>query len=221
MSDVANTIHPALLPDAIRDERGEAIRKTLSMQLATIDVNAHLLTDPYTVDTSLLPFLVIERSLDEYIFTGIREEHLRRLIDFAPEIHAEKGTIAGVRKALDAFNLQMTWTQWFEETPKALHDTHKVQVFFDETLVDGSALDDASDQFAVKRIIDATKRWSQTVYVTFGYRLKQNIFMGAIAHVGGIIHHKNAPPEDQSIQSPTFMATNLRVSGRLTHRSAA
>lgn len=214
---MSRRIPDTLLPNGIHDERNRAVLRTLSAEMETTEVKATLITDPYTVDAKLLPFLVMEHSLEEYLTPGINEMSIRRLIDFAPEIHAQKGLISGVRKALSAINVSLTWIQWWETEPKGHHNTHLVGAFFDEPFLEGGQIGDERHRQAVSRIVDATKRWSQDIAISFGIRSKVESYLGVLASSGG--RYVAALPGDDPTLHPSTQYTGAASLFGGTHQA--
>lgn len=173
-------IPPELVPRGVNDARGRAFAAAFGEILSRFSTASLLVQDAWTVPASLLPAMTLETGMSEFVSPGMREEHVRALVAAAPEIHAMTGTIAGVRRALAAVGIQMQWTQWFEEEPPGHHDTHKVFLFADEVLVSGEEMFSYANQAAARRLIDATKRWSQDVAVSYGVRAGGAFYVGAL-----------------------------------------
>lgn len=174
-------IPPELVPPGVNDARGRAFAAAFGELLARFSTSSLLVQDAWTAPASLLPAMTLEAGMGEFVSPGMREAHVRALIAAAPDIHAMTGTIAGVRRALAAVGIRMQWTQWFEEEPPAPHDTHKVFLFADDVLVSGEEMFSRANQAAARRLIDATKRWSQDVAISYGVRAGGALHVGALA----------------------------------------
>lgn len=206
-----------LLPPGVKDERQQAYIRALDSGLKTIDIQTFIMSDADTVDAKLLPYLAREFSMQEFIEPGLKDAAVRKLIGRSYELHSKKGYIEGVRLGLDAIGVQATWVQWWQEEPKAHHNTHKVSVFFDEILFDDSALGDHRHRNAVTRIIEAMKRWSQDVAITFGVRTKVNHYMGVIASHGA--RYVAALPDDDPALHPNTQFTGAASLFGGTHQA--
>lgn len=209
-----------IIPPGINDERSRALIDAYSQELENVALEDLLIKDALTVDARLLPAMTVARSMSDFVYPGIKETHLRSLLDDYHSIHAKSGYISGVRRALSAFDLDIEWVQWFNEEPKAPHNTHKVNVFFNDILVEGNALASSDETNLVLRLIHLTQRWSQDVAVTFSVLTKGSIKIGAISHVGGVVRHGNSQIKNQKIKEKMGMGVIMRVCGRLSHRSA-
>lgn len=168
-------IPSSIIPPGINDERSRALVSAYSQELEQVELSDLLVNDAMTVDARLLPAMTVARTMTDFTFLDMREDHLRRLLDDYREIHANSGYIKGVRRALAAFNVTVSWTQWFHEEPKAEPNTHKVVAFVNENLFAGeTGLLDAKTQAAILNVIDLTKRWSQDISFSLGVGFNQN-----------------------------------------------
>lgn len=178
MSDL---IPPELIPPGVNDARSRAFAAALGEVLAGFSTSALLIQDPWTVPASLLPAMTLEAGLSEFVSPGMREELVRELIAAAPEIHAMTGTVAGARRALEAVGISVQWTQWFQMMPPGGHDTHRVFLFLDDTIIAGEEIFAPANQAATARIIRATQRWSQDIEAHHGVLFPGPIYLGATA----------------------------------------
>lgn len=201
---MADFIPPTLIPPGVSDQRSRDFVKTLSAFLADFRPSALIIQDAWTAPAALLPIMVIEAGLSEFVSPGIREDLLRSLIDAAPEIHAMTGTIAGTRRALAAIGVETRWTQWWQETPKAPHDTHKIVLFLADTIIAGAAPLDLPNQQAAARVIDATKRWSQDIAVQYGMRGTARLYAGAASRRGRTVRINAPQLGDENFTIPSF-----------------
>ncbi|WP_137132756.1 phage tail protein I [Rhizobium sp. FY34] len=181
---MSDFISPLLVPPGISDQRDRDFVSALSAVLSRFQPSSLLIQDAFTAPTALLPVMVIERGLSDFVSADMREDLLRAMIDAAPEIHAMSGTVAGVRRALETLGISARWTQWYQQTPKAHHDTHKVVLFLNDTVINGHAPLDLPNQRAAARVIAATKRHSQDVAIQYGVRGDINLRPGAAARRG-------------------------------------
>lgn len=177
MSDF--TIPLELIPPGVGDPRSRAFVTALDALLSSFSTSTLVVQDAWTVPAQYLPAMTLEAGLSEFVSPGMREEHIRSLIAAAPDIHAMTGTIAGIRRALGAVGIEMQWSQWFQEEPPGPHDTHKVFLFSTGGLVEDGPFSPAN-QAAARRLIDAAKRWSQDVAISYGVRSRGRAYVGAL-----------------------------------------
>ena len=181
----AKLVPAALLPPGVKDDRQEAFLTILDGDLSVIDLDSFVMTDAYTVDARLLPHLVREFSLEEFITPGLPEAAIRNFIANAYELHALKGYIEGVRLGLSMLDVRLHWRQWWQQEPKGAHNTHRVSVFIDDVLFDDSILGDKRHADAITRIVNATKRESQFIDLGFG------VNPVATGYVGAAMRHRH------------------------------
>ncbi|MBK9083235.1 MAG: phage tail protein I [Rhizobiales bacterium] len=159
----------ALVPPSVADIRGRAFGEAMQRALNEADFRRLLMERPDEVDARLLPFLVREFSIEEFVQPDMREDVVRGLLAASHELHAAKGFLRGVRRGLSLLGMSPRWTQWFERAPKGAPGTHEVTIYVNRFLFDrqGAWLD-ARVLDAALRMIDGTKRWSQHVAVKLG-----------------------------------------------------
>lgn len=208
-------IPPILVPPGVSDRRNRDFVAALSALLGEFRPADLVIQDASTVPAGLLPVMVVEAGLSEFVSPGMREDLLRALIADAPAIHALTGTIAGVRRALAAIGVTARWTQWFQEQPPAAHDTHKVVLFLADTVINGAAPLDLVNQRAAARIIDATKRWSQDVSVQYGMRGTARLYAGAASRRGQHIRINAPQLGDETFTIPSFAGTGAYTLRRI------
>ena len=185
-------IPPALVPPGVSDRRNHAFVSALSALFGEFRPADLLIQDAFTVPADLLPVMVVEAGLSEFVSPGMREGVVRALIDAAPAIHAMTGTVEGTRRALAALDISARWTQWWQEEPKAHHDTHKVVLYFENTVIADQQPMAVANQRAAARVIAATQRWSQDIAVQYGMRAGTRLRLGAVMRRGRTVR-LNAP----------------------------
>lgn len=199
-----------LIPPGINDERSRALMSAFSEELEAIDNQALLIQDALTVDERLLPEMTVARAMSSFIMPNMRQELVRQLLDNAHEIHENSGYIHGTRFALDLLGVRIRWTQWHNETPPAYHDTHKVRVFLNSSLIEDVSPLDPENQQAIARLIEVTKRKSQDLDVFYGLDSRIKVYTG-VAHVKGRTVRINAlSVSDETFPIPTTIATQTR-----------
>lgn len=173
-------IPPVLIAPGVNDARSRAFIGSFSALLSEFTTAALIVQDAWSAPTALLPAMTIEAGLSELVSPGMREDYLRALIDDAPAIHAMTGSVAGTKRALAALGITARWTQWWQAEPKAHHNTHKVVLYFSDTVIDGEQPMAIPNQRAAARVIAATKRESQDIVVQYGIRAGTRVRIGAV-----------------------------------------
>lgn len=159
----------SLVPPSVADLRGRAFGVAMERALAGADFRKLLVERVRDVDARLLPFLVREFSLEEFVEPDLRESAVRDLLAGAYDIHARKGYVDGVRRALASIGLRVSWRQWFQMTPPGAPGTHEATILVGRRLYagDGPLIDERVQRLAA-RFVDHTKRWSQDVALRLG-----------------------------------------------------
>ena len=194
MTDATKTgplVPDELLPPGVRDERQLAFVRAIDAGLQPIVLEAFIMSDADKVDARLLPYLVREFSLQEFIEPGMPDEVVRRFIKNAYELHAKKGYVEGTRLGLRLLGVEVSWTQWWQQEPKGEPNTHVVTTYANENIFadDSGVFLTEKLQTAVRRIIDATKRWSQDVSFRLGAGYKSKAGVGS-AFAGLAVGHR-------------------------------
>ena len=106
--------------------------------VAVVDVDGRLddidtasiynLKNPDKTPVAFLPFLAWEVRVDVWN-PNWSEEIKRAVIKAAPEVHRYKGTRYAVQKALGAFGITATITEWWQASPKGAPYTFDVTAF--------------------------------------------------------------------------------------------
>ncbi|QGA56150.1 phage tail protein I [Brucella sp. 2280] len=200
-----------LVPPGVNDRRSRDFVNALSAVLADFQPSTLMIQDAWTVPASLLPIMVVEAGLSEFVSANMREDLLRSLIAHAPEIHARTGTVRGVKLALEAIGISARWTQWWQEEPKAHHNTHKIVLFLSDTVINGHAPLDLANQRAAARVINATKRWSQDIAIQYGLRGLSNIYAGAASRRGRTVRINAPQLGSDSFIIPSYAGTGARA----------
>lgn len=181
-----------LVPPGVNDRRSRDFVSALDSALSDFKTSALMIQNPWTVPSALLPIMIVEAGLSEFVSINMRETLIRSLIAAAPEIHARTGTVQGVKLALEAIGVSARWTQWWQESPKAHHNTLKIVLFLSDTVINGHAPLDIANQRAAARVINAAKRWSQDIAIQYGLHGFSKIHVGAASRKGRTVRI-NAP----------------------------
>ncbi len=158
-----------IIPPGVRDKRQSAFVEALDTMFGEINLSTLIMSDPHKVDARLLPVLVVEYSCQEFIEPGLNDAVVRDLIARSFDLHAMKGTVAGTKLGLSLLGMRVGWKQWYQQQPKALHDTHIVTAYVNQQIFDGEQTYlNAKVQRQAIRMINATKRWSQDTAFQLG-----------------------------------------------------
>ena len=188
----------SIVPPSIADKRGRAFGETMARAIADPDFRKLLFERIDTVDASVLPFLVRDFSIEEFVEPGMSEAVVRRLLKGSYDLHASKGFISGVRRGLLMLGMRVVWKQWFKATPKGQPGTHVATVFVNQTIFDDQeTLIDERSQRAALRMIEGMKRYSQDVSFQIGVATTSRAGAASAAHpmIVAPIAASIAPPE--------------------------
>lgn len=181
-------IPPELVPPGVNDARSRAFAAAFGEVLAEFSTASLVIQDAWTVDARLLPAMVVEAGMSDYVSPGMREEHVRALIDDAPAIHALAGLVVGVRRAFAALGVTLEWRQWYLAAPKGAPNTHVVTAYAGDTILAGEEmLFSAASQAALTRIMHAAQRWSQGIDFRVGLRTQAAGAMIGCITLGGCV----------------------------------
>lgn len=158
MSDITALIPPPLAKDA----RVVALLTAFERALDHITDAPMVMLDPVTAPESVLPYLAVEHSLDEFVGgDGLPVDVMRDMIARAWDLHEPKGYAAGVTGAIAMLGWPAELTQWWEESPQAARGTHKIDVRVDNPLWPDQPSASLASARAIWRMIHAMQRWSQ------------------------------------------------------------
>ncbi len=126
MASMNSTLLPPTLlpPNATELER--KLERTLSAETA-LPVEIRTLIDPATCPVSFLPWLAWQESIDEWLPDWTESEQ-RAAIAASLYVHAHKGTIGSIRRALQTLGYGIDVIEWFADMPPAAPYTFRVTV---------------------------------------------------------------------------------------------
>lgn len=178
MSD--DFIPPSLIPHGVNDERSRTMIKIASDQFDGFDNHDLLFLDALTVDAKFLPAMAVARTMSDFILPGMREVHVRRLLDDYRAIHEQTGYVAGTRRALRAIGVEIEWDYWWQDEPKRHHNTHIVRASAEDVIFedDDNLIGDRTID-AVRRFIHLTQRWSQDIEFEILLATRTSLHVGA------------------------------------------
>lgn len=182
---MSNTyISQELISPSVNDKRNRALISAASSELDRRKLSDLKTIDALTVDKKLLPAMIVARAMTDFMYPGMREEDVRNLLHNAREIHAKSGFIAGTRLALRSIGIEVSWTQWWQQSPMGHHNTHIVDINLSDQLFSGQ--DDLLDPRAfdlIRKFVDLTKRFTQDIAIRFLASGDASSFVGVSVRV--------------------------------------
>lgn len=165
----ADGVDVLMIPPGVADARARAFTAALGRGLDEVPLGRLDLLDFEHVEAALLPALVRGFSLQEFMFDGIPEPVVRRLLAQAIPLHVRKGTQAGIRMALELVGMRLVLKPWYAQVPEAPPNTFKAVVYITEQMLADAAvvLNETSLRAAVA-MFNGTKRWSQEGTLAIG-----------------------------------------------------
>ena len=206
-----------LTPDVARGNRDHAFIQAFAEQVLTPD-RLSALRDPGTCPADLLPALIAEYSLEEFIEPGLPEDRVRAIIANRWALHEAKGYDSGIRLGLDLLGMEAALTHWHQETPTGPPNTAELIVYIRDRLFDEAALVAPRHVAAATRMIEATKRLSQDIRVLFGLTT-----VGGAALTGAVRPRHRRRADLRPVQPPVTIRSGVAALGaaRLSHRLRA
>lgn len=215
----------AITTPAINDVRGRAILRAVDEMIGETPISSFYVRDADTCPAEVLPALVAEYSLHEFVEPSLPEAIVRRIVKHAYFLQRLAGTDAGVLLGLSLLGVDADITQWWQTEPKGPANTHNVQVFVGEKLFEPAADIFLSDREirAARRMIDACKRFSQQTFMRTGVALRlpsrrvaARIHGATVHHLKGRIVQRAYRPtlrarSDQVISGATIVSATARI----------
>ena len=124
-----------LPPSASPQER--AIALTCAERCEDLPIPLRALWDPATCPADLLPWLAWTFSVDRWRSTW-PEATKRSVIAAAMDVHRRKGTVASVRKAVEALGTVLVVKEWWEYAGAPY--TARIEAYTDDVADDGTGL---------------------------------------------------------------------------------
>lgn len=171
----------AIVPPSVADARGRAFGAILSRAVDEPDFLRLLVEQVDDVDAGLLPFLMREFGMQDFLEPGMSEAALRRLLKGAYALKARAGYVDGLKTAFAMIGLRVTaWEQWFQATPRAAPGTHVVTLAIEEPVfeAEGRAIT-ARLLRLLTRMIAVMGRLSQFVAPRFEVESAAPVSVGA------------------------------------------
>jgi len=209
-----------LTPPGVADERTRLMVETIAAVMLEEDVSA-CIVDWDNAPASMLPAMIIENSLQEFIEPGLPEARIRELGKQAFYLHSIKGFDFGVKHAFGLFGMTAQIRQWYKQDPQEHHNTHTLEVEIDAALFeDGDPLGDRVDR-QINRLNDQMKRYSQDTALRLVSTARGKVHVGGYAQAGGLFTVFPIAPEPDPSEGPVYMGAHTHVSGRYTAHEVA
>lgn len=197
---------------AVADERGVALLRTVRDLLTHYGPQNLHVQSAQDCPAELLPALIAERSMEEFIDPDLPEQIKRDILDQEYPLKKLKGYDDGVLLGMQLLGYSADIIQWHAQTPMAGHDTHILKVFVEAS---SEVPYSTNDVRAIKRMNTATKRWSQETELRLSVDLpsqKRSFGIGAAAvwskHVVIEPEITTSLEADADIQIATAVNTN-------------
>ena len=169
------------IPPQARDIRGEAFLAAVNRMLGNRPLPGPQMRDPEICLAEVLPALVAEWSMEEFIDHSWPEHVQRRVLANRWRLQSLEGTDAGVRLGLSLLGMRMLIKHWHQEEPMGPPNTHTITFLVGEALFDEEAIIGPRIIAAAHRMIDATKRWSQDSAIRIGANVEGSLAIGSAA----------------------------------------
>lgn len=202
----------ATTPQA-KDIRGKAFLSAVNRMLGDRPLPGPHMRDPETCPAEVLPALVAEYSMEEFIEPGLPEHVVRRILKNRWALQTGEGYDAGVKLGLSLLGMTTTIEHWWQVEPKRPANTHDLIFYIGEQLFpNDQVFFGEREKKAALRMIEATKRWSQesTIYVGVSMRLPP---LRTAQRVRGLSYRK---ARMRVIQQPPRLPLTLGQTARLS-----
>ena len=156
---MAEKFRSLLPPGAFHQERAQ--EQAGREQILTLDTNmVRKVKNPDSCPAHLLPWLAWEYAVD-FWEDGWTEAEKRQVIRDAAYVHQHRGTVGAVRRSLSAVSLPTAVVEWWEDSPRRLPYTFRIEVY---------SLQEIDDAFyrRIRRQVDKAKNlrsWLTTIDV--------------------------------------------------------
>lgn len=208
---MADRYDQRIIAPSILDSRSRAFGETLRRAMAEPDFRRLLMERIDDVDARLLPFLIRQFGIQDFVEPGMTEAVIRRLLKGSFQLHAEMGYIYGVRDGLDMLGIGVTsWLQWFQTTPAGAPGTHTVAVSVDdEVFIDEGRAITARLQRAIGRMVRRMQRYSQFVAIRFTAAAEAPVHVGMVVATRIRVSPRVEPITTISARPPLFVGAAL------------
>lgn len=167
-------------PTQAKDIRGKAFLSAVNRMLGDRPLPGPHMRDPETCPAEILPALVAEYSMEEFIEPGLPVHVVRRILKNRWALQSGEGYDSGVKLGLELLGMRASIVQWHEMQPKGAANTHRIDVFMEDVLwPDDDGYFSTKQVTAMWRMIAATKRWSQESELRVGVETRPQCSCGA------------------------------------------
>lgn len=157
-----------ITPPQVLDARGKAILRTLDKIIGDRPISDFYVRDAETCPAEMLPALIAEYSLEEFVEPSLPEHVQRRILKNAWLLQTLEGYDAGVILGLGLLGMTAVIEQWWQANPKRAANSHTIYFRSGEQLyAEGQQFYRQREIHAAQRMIEATKRWSQDTTLAF------------------------------------------------------
>lgn len=151
-----------------------AIAGVDAARLAALDVPVDRLWNPWTCPAKVLPYLAWALSVDVWD-DDWTEERKRKVIAAAPAVHRLKGTLGAVKRSLDAFELDASIVEWWQDDGR--HGTFRVDIAYSN----GGPGFDPTTQAQALQAVKAAKPKSRVMTARAILSAAGPLYVGALA----------------------------------------
>ena len=121
-------------PPQAKDIRGKAFLAAVNQVLGDRPLAGPHMRDPEACPAEVLPALVAESSMEEFIAPGLPEHVVRRILANRWLLQSLEGTDAGVKLGLRLLGMTAVIEHWWQQSPMGQPNTHNLTFFIGEQL---------------------------------------------------------------------------------------
>jgi phage tail P2-like protein len=169
-------------PPQMLDARGKALLRSLDGHFAANPVSGFASKDPETCPASVLPALIAEYSMEEFITPGLPEAVVRQILKNRWALKKYKGYDKGVWLGLALLGMEADIQHWHQMEPKGPANTQRLTITLgDKLFPTSSELKHPRELDAATQMVRVTQRLSQDVSVHFGLGIRGQRHLGTNA----------------------------------------
>lgn len=154
-----------ILPSSIADPRAIAFRHMIGEAIASFETRKLLVTRVGNLPDTALPAFIRQWAVHEFITPDLPIAVQRRIIDNAWQLNAQRGYVSGIKTGVSMLGYKAKVTQWWQQSPRGIPNTHKIEIRLETTLFNGRQVN--ADIAALVRMIEGMQRWSQDHAIRF------------------------------------------------------
>ncbi|WP_417842029.1 phage tail protein I [Terasakiella sp.] len=206
-----------LPPNASEEER--ALSTSIS-RAADVPVVAGDMWNPLTAPEATLPWLAWAFSVDRWN-PAWPVSVKRATIARAASVHRQKGTLAGVRRALEGLGVSAEVVEWWQETPKGAPYTFTLTALANENLGADSVLLTQEGHQSIVDAVTAAKNLRSHFTLRMGGLFGAGVALASGAMAFNRLDAKGAFKAFSSSVSPLVLAGATHAAPRLKARGTA